>query len=96
MDKLKQEDIYSSIHKLKNHTSNLSKFEKLKKYIEKSENNNNYIYSSFVNNSNGQPLRFDNLEEFENWSKKEIYDLNKEIKFKLTPNEFYLTQRNGT
>jgi len=45
---------------------------------------------------NGQTLIFDTMEDYIKWKSQRTHQLREDIKAKLTPMEFYLTQDKGT
>lgn len=62
------------------------------------------IYEEFANGSialeyifgeNNQPMLFENKEKYFKWKERQLINIKKQIKFKLTPREEWITQHKG-
>ncbi len=89
---LKIEDFYSSIHKLTPPKIPKSMRERFETYEEVEEQEK--VITPFVLEEE-KPKEFQNKEEYFKWRDMMIEGLEKQIKFKLNPRDFYLTQATG-
>ena len=92
MAKLKIEDFYTSFHKVKSPTVELSMYEKIS-HFEKSENGT--ITTPHVLDSNGNTKVFQTEADYETWKTDSLSNLNSEITHKLNPQDYWLTQLKG-